>query len=76
MGYCFLGYEPHKHGIRHQFVHVTHFDQSESSKGFACLDSRPRAVELTEIVCARVNLKLRPSPCAWVAIYPKKQGVE
>ena len=29
-----------------------------------------------ELVCACVNLKLRPSLLAWVAIDSKKQGVE
>ena len=29
-----------------------------------------------ELVCACVNLKLRPSPLAWVTIDSKKQGVE
>ena len=50
-------------------------DQSESSQGLGCVNPRPFAVEVTELVYAYVNLKLRPSPLAWVAIYPKKHCV-
>ena len=39
-------------------------DQSENSQGFARFNPRPFAVEATELVCACVNLKLRPSPLA------------
>ena len=44
------------------FGHVNQMDQSESSKGFACFDTRSCAVKWTGLVCACVNLKLRPSP--------------
>ena len=52
-------------------------DQSESSQGLACVNPRPFVVEVTELVYACVNLKLRYSPLAlaWVAIYPKKHCV-
>ena len=56
MGYCFWDHVSRQRRIRHQFVHVTHFDQSESSKGFACFNPWPFAVELAELVCACVNL--------------------
>ena len=68
------GHVSHFHWNVITCVHVTHFDQSEGGKGVAYVDPRPFAVEVTECVCACVNLKLRPRSFAWVVIYSKKQG--
>ena len=49
-------------------IHVTHGVKNRRihRKTHTCM----------KLVCACVNLKLRPSPLAWVAIESKKQGVE
>ena len=49
-------------------IHVTHGVKNRRihRKTHTCM----------KLVCACVNLKLRPSPLAWVAIDSKKQGVE
>ena len=74
-GIVLEGHVSHLHWNVITCVHVTHVDQSESSKRLACLNPKPFAAEVTELVCAFVNLKLRPSPLAWVAIDSKQQGV-